>query len=118
LHVLKPGRRNEEELFAWCVNFFSGGSNLDVPIRELPEYYKRMNAPTGKTDIVLITDAACHLPPAVADEFVAWKKSVGASVVGIILGGSAGDLASVCDEVFERAQLDTCSTEVERVLSS
>jgi hypothetical protein len=49
LLALPPGRWDEVALLDWLCSFIGGGSHLDVPLRELPDYYRRLNAPRGKT---------------------------------------------------------------------
>ncbi len=44
---LPPGRWDEARLMDWLSEFIGCGSNLDVPVRELPEYYQRLKAPQG-----------------------------------------------------------------------
>jgi uncharacterized protein with von Willebrand factor type A (vWA) domain len=58
LLALPPGRWNEVALMDWLEGFIGKGSSLDVPVQEMPEYYLRLNAPPGKTDVVFITDAS------------------------------------------------------------
>ena len=57
LLALPPGRWNEMALMDWLCAFIGGGSNLDVPLREMPDYYRKLNAPRGETDLIFVTAA-------------------------------------------------------------
>ena len=47
LLALPPGRWNESALCDWLSAFIGGGSDLDVPINELPRMYREIVAPPG-----------------------------------------------------------------------
>src|SRR3954469_16019158 len=48
LLALPPGRRDELALMDWVEAFIGRGSNIDVPVREMPRIYRQLNAPLGK----------------------------------------------------------------------
>src|SRR5436305_5865964 len=95
---LPPGRWNELAVLDWLSAFIGRGSSIDIPVRELPDYYARLGAPKGKTDVLFLTDAKVQLPPAVRDRFLAWKTAVSARLVTLVIGGPPGDLAGISDE--------------------
>src|SRR3954451_12572232 len=66
---LPPGRGDESALCDWLTALIGGGSNLDVPVREMPDYYQRLGAPNGITDLVFITDARCQIDAATRSRF-------------------------------------------------
>ena len=101
----------------WLEGFLGRGSSLDVPVRELPDYYRKLQAPTGKTDVILITDAICHIPVDLQERFKDWKHQVQARVLSLVIQSAAGDLADVSDEVHLVPALSTTEVAVERVLS-
>jgi uncharacterized protein with von Willebrand factor type A (vWA) domain len=117
LLALPPGRWDEAALAGWLTAFLGRGSDLDVPLRELPRMYTQIGAPEGKTDVVLVTDCRCRVPPAVRDAFLAWKKSASARVLTLFVGDAPGDLAQVSDELYRAAALDPAGEAVGRVLS-
>src|SRR5437762_2164259 len=61
LLALPPGRWDEGKLADWLSAFIGMGSDLDVPIRELPRMYAQLKAPPGDTDVILVTDAVCRI---------------------------------------------------------
>jgi uncharacterized protein with von Willebrand factor type A (vWA) domain len=65
----------------------------------------------------MITDCKCRIPPPVRESFLAWKKSVTARVLTLVIGDNPGDLAQVSDEIFRVVALDPAGDEVGRVLS-
>jgi uncharacterized protein with von Willebrand factor type A (vWA) domain len=99
LLALPPGRWDEAALLDWLEGFIGRGSSLDVPLVELPDYYRRLGCPAGKTDVIMVTDAQVRIPAELRDSFNAWKNSVQARVIGLVIRSAAGDLAAVCDEV-------------------
>ncbi len=117
LLALPPNRWDEGSLADWLSEFIGGGSDLDVPLRELPRMYQEIGAPRGITDVVLITDCHCRIPQPVRESFLAWKKSVTARVLTLVVGDVPGDLEGVSDEVFRVADIDPASEAIGRVLS-
>jgi uncharacterized protein with von Willebrand factor type A (vWA) domain len=117
LLALPPGRWDEAAVMDWLEKFIGYGSTLDIPIRELPDYYRRLGAPAGKTDVILITDAICRIPPELQSRFLAWKQSVQARVIALIIESKPGDLAAISDEVHLVGSLAVSEAGVELVLS-
>ena len=117
LLALPPGRWDEAALCDWLSAFIGGGSDLDVPVNELPRMYQEIGAPPGVTDLVMITDAKCRIPGELRERFVAWKRAARVRVTSLILNNPPGDLAAVSDEVHSVRSLDPTGDPVGRVLS-
>jgi uncharacterized protein with von Willebrand factor type A (vWA) domain len=117
LLALPPSRWDESALCDWLSAFIGGGSDLDVPIEELPRMYREIGAPPGVTDVVMVTDARVRIPTGLRERFGAWKKAARARVVSLVLDSPAGDLAAVSDEVHAVRSLDPSGDAVGRVLS-
>jgi uncharacterized protein with von Willebrand factor type A (vWA) domain len=117
LLALPPGRWDEAMLADWLCAFIGHGSSLDIPLREMPDYYRQLNAPQGKTDLIFITDAQCYVPEDVAVRFLAWKAQVQARLISLVIGDEPGDLARLSDEAHQVATLSVTEAAVERVLS-
>lgn len=114
---LPPGRWDEARLADWLAVFIGRGSDIDVPVRELPRMYAELKAPPGVTDVVFVTDAKCRLPADVRAAFVAWKQAARARLVTLVIDNTPGDLALVSDEVHAVRSLAPESDAVGRVLS-
>jgi uncharacterized protein with von Willebrand factor type A (vWA) domain len=114
---LPPGRWDEVAVMDWLSQFIGRGSNLDVPVRELPGYYDQLRAPVGKTDVILITDAICCIPEELQTSFLQWKRRVQARVISLIIQSEPGDLSAISDEVHKVPSLAVTEASVERVLS-
>ena len=117
LLALPPVRWDEAAVMDWLDAFIGRGSLLDVPVQELPGYYKRLGAPAGKTDVILITDAICSIPTSLQQQFLSWKQSVQARVISLIIESKPGDLEAISDEVHLVGSLAVSEAGVERVLS-
>ena len=117
LLALPPGRWNESALCDWLSEFIGCGSSLDVPIQEMPDFYRQLGAPEGVTDLIFITDAQCRIERGLQDRFNAWRRSVRARVVTLVINNAPGDLTGVSDEAFQVPALDPAGDEVGRVLS-
>jgi uncharacterized protein with von Willebrand factor type A (vWA) domain len=117
LLALPPGRWDEDALADWLGQFIGCGSSLDVPLRELPDYYRRLRCPPGVTDVLMITDALCRIPPDLRDDFNAWKVQVKARVVSLVIQSDPGDLTSVSDEVHLVEALSAEDEAVGHILS-
>lgn len=114
---LPPGRWNEAALMDWLEPFLGCGSDLDVPVREMPDYYKELGAPRGKTDVVFITDAICRIPDEIQARFLVWKSSAQARLITLVINSGPGDLAALSDEWHRLPALSAEEPGVERVLS-
>jgi uncharacterized protein with von Willebrand factor type A (vWA) domain len=117
LVTLPPGGWDEVAVLAWLEQFLSGGSDMDVPVREMPEFYNRMRAPRGDTDVLFITDAICHIPSDIQASFSDWKHMVKARLITLVINNAPGDLVAISDEVHEVPSLDVEESAVDRVLS-
>ena len=117
LLALPPGRWDESALCDWLSAFIGRGSSLDVPVREMPDYYRRIGAPQGTTDLVFITDARCSIDTATRTRFLTWKQSTQVRLISLVIDHSAGDLAAISDEVHTVHSLDPTGDAVSRVLS-
>jgi uncharacterized protein with von Willebrand factor type A (vWA) domain len=114
---LPPLRWYEIALAEWLTAFLGCGSTLDVPIRELPRIYGELKAPIGDTDVIALTDCRCSIPSAVCETFNAWKRSVRARLVTLVLGDDAGDLSRVSDQIHLVRSLAVTEAAVGEVLS-
>jgi uncharacterized protein with von Willebrand factor type A (vWA) domain len=114
---LPPGRWNEMKVADWLCAFIGGGSYMDVPVREMPGYYRQLDAPRGRTDLLFITDAICRLGEEVKRPFMAWKQSVQARLITLVIDSEPGDLSAISDEVHQVSSLSVTEEGVERVLS-
>jgi uncharacterized protein with von Willebrand factor type A (vWA) domain len=97
--VIPPGTNDEIALLKWLEHFFSGGTDMDVPLAELPLKWSSLGCPRGKTDLIMITDAICHVPPAIEKSFLAWKAAENVKLDTIVINARAGDLDRVSDKV-------------------
>jgi len=116
LLALPPGRWDEAALADWLESFIGRGSDLDVPLRELPGYFRRLRCPAGVTDVVAVTDALVRVPGDVRDAFNAWKKESQVRVISLVIRSRPGDLAGVSDEVHVVDHLGVEAEAVGRVL--
>jgi uncharacterized protein with von Willebrand factor type A (vWA) domain len=117
LLALPPGRWDEAALMGWLEQFIGRGSTLDVPVREMPRYYQDLKAPAGRTDVVFITDALCHIPAGLRERFNAWKRQVHARLITLVIRSAPGDLMAISDETHVVGSLAVTESAVERVLS-
>jgi uncharacterized protein with von Willebrand factor type A (vWA) domain len=115
--ALPPGRWNEGAVMDWLDAFIGRGSSMDVPVREMPEFYRSIGAPDGKTDVVFITDAICSIPADLQAKFNDWKTSVKAQLTTLVVRSEPGDLRAISDEVFCVDSLDVSEAGVDKVLS-
>jgi len=117
LLALPPGRWDESALCDWLSAFIGGGSDLDVPVNELPRMYREIGAPAGATDLVMVTDARCRITTELRERFLAWRRSARVRAVALVIGSAPGDLEGVCDEVHRVNTLDPAGEAVGRILS-
>lgn len=82
---LPLGKWDEVALMNWLEAYIGMGSDLDVPVREMPMFYESLNAPKGKTDLIFITEGACSIPAKLAKTFNDWKRSVQAKLITLVI---------------------------------
>lgn len=125
--VLPPGKWDQDKILDWLEHFFNGGTDMDVPMKTLPnEYWPQLmaaGAAQGKTDIVIVTDGEVNMPEKIEKKFMTWKAKEKVKLYSIILRDSlqdkAGDLGRVSDTVhlIDRDALNANSEAVGQVLS-
>jgi uncharacterized protein with von Willebrand factor type A (vWA) domain len=114
---LPLGKWDEVALMDWLEAFIGMGSDLDVPVREMPKFYESLKAPKGKTDLIFLTDAACSISAKLAKTFIDWKRSVQAKLITLVIDSEPEDLAKISDEVHRIRSVDVSEYGVERILS-
>ena len=114
---LPPERWNQVDLLDWLGSFLGMGSNLDIPISDMPAIFNELGAPAGRTDLVYITDAEVQISEKKANAFKAWKRSIKARLISLVLNSSPGQLSSISDEVHLISSLDPAETGIKKVFS-
>ena len=104
--VIKPEEPRPIELMEWLEHFYSGGTEMDVPLEVLPKRWEELEVPKGKTDVLSITDAYCHVPEEVGKRFNEWKEENEVRFQAIIINDDPGELETVCDSVYRVNELD------------
>jgi uncharacterized protein with von Willebrand factor type A (vWA) domain len=114
---LPPERWNQVDLLDWLQSFLGCGSDQDVPVGEAPMIFNELSAPAGKTDLIYITDAELRISDKKASAFKAWKNSVKARLISLVLNTDPGDLKSISDEVHVISSLDPNEMGIKKVFS-
>lgn len=114
---LPPERWNQVDLLDWLETFLGMGSDQDVPIQEMPGIFNEIGAPAGKTDLIFVTDAEVRISRKKAAEFKAWKDSVKAKLISLVLNSNPGDLTLISDEVHLVSSLDPGEAGIKKVFS-
>jgi uncharacterized protein with von Willebrand factor type A (vWA) domain len=102
--VLPPGRWDESALCDWLAHFYSNGTDMDIPLEVLPGKWPafiKQGMTQGKTDIIMITDAQCHVPEKLAKSFLEFKAKEKVRLTALVLNAKPGDLKNLADEVHE-----------------
>lgn len=106
-----------DSLLMWLEHFFSGGTDMDVPLDVLPSMWHQIGAPVGKTDIIQITDAQCHIPDDLEKKFLAWKAAQHVRMISLVINSDPGDLTRVSDKVHRVRSLGLDEEGVAEVMS-
>jgi len=99
LLAIPPDSSKTRELLDWSVAFIGGGSDQDLPVSEMPAIFAQIGAPSGKTDLIYISDAQLRINTNHAEAFLEWKASVKAKLTSLVIGSEPGDLATISDKV-------------------
>ena len=117
--VLKPGEDKTIELMDWLEHFFGGGTDMDVPLIELPKRWHDQGTPPGRADIINITDAYCSVPAKVAEQFNEWKARNEVRYNVILVGCSdGGSLKSVADRIWTAGSIDVGEESIQESMAS
>ncbi len=118
LLALPPNKWDQGKLLDWLCHFFSGGTQLDIPLRELPtKFWTQLNPPKGKTDLFIVSDALCHIPKELSDSFNLWRKKEQVKCTSFILNNPPGDLAKVSDKCYSAKSINLDDPFIEECLS-
>lgn len=124
--ALPPSNWDENKVLDWLEPFIDGGSDMDIPVREMPGYYKTLGAPEGKTDVIMITDAKISASDheKAFKRFNDWKAEVKARVISLVLIKPSSkrrwedeDIKLVSDEVHMINDLNPSDSAVGEVLA-
>ena len=79
--------------------------------------FNELSAPAGKTDLIYITDAELRISEKKASAFKAWKNSVKARLISLVLNTDPGHLTLISDEVHLINSLDPAEAGIKKVFS-
>lgn len=113
---------NYDELLEWLTGFLSGGTDLDIPLAEMPKIYKDLGAIKGKTDVIMITDGCMSISDVprhqrYLSDYKKWEKTVNCKTLGLGLS-RLDQLQLVCEKVFPVRTLDADEMVIEDVVKS
>jgi uncharacterized protein with von Willebrand factor type A (vWA) domain len=114
--TMKPGT-SDHRIVDWLEHFFNGGTTLDVPLQVIPSRWEEIGAPSGKTDMILLTDAQVRISSQMVQNFNKWKLHSQARVISIVFGNDTMQLPEVSDECFTVSGLSVNSEAVSKCLS-
>ena len=115
--ALPPDKSKTSELLDWAVSFIGGGSDQDLPVRQMPAIFEEIGASDVTTDLVYISDAELHIKTKDAEAFLQWKASVNAKLTSLVIGAEPGDLVTISDKVHVVETLNPDSVRIEQVFS-
>jgi uncharacterized protein with von Willebrand factor type A (vWA) domain len=115
--ALPPTKWNQAQLYSWLESFIGCGSDQDVPVQEMPAIFTEIGAPLGATDLIYVTDAELRISEKKASAFKAWKRTVQARLISLVLNSDPGDLTSISDEVHLISSLDPTEVGIRKVFS-
>ena len=115
--ALPPDTPKTGELLNWATSFIGGGSDQDLPVREMPAIFEEVGAPVGETDLVFVSDAQLNIRSKDTEAFLEWKASVKAKLTSLVIGAEPGYLATISDKVHLFDALSPDSVKAEQVFS-
>ena len=128
--VLSPRKWDEGALLEWLVHNFGNGTDMDIPLEQLPnqwwDEFVSQGMKRGKTDLILVTDAIVRIPELMERNFNNWKQRDKVRCITLVLDqhgywtygdSKGGDLNKVSDEVHMLKKLDLEQEAVQQCLS-
>ncbi len=73
LLALPPGRWDESALCDWLSAFIGAARRSTCRSARCPDYYQRLGAPAGITDLIFVTDAQARIPDELRIQFGEWN---------------------------------------------
>lgn len=102
IETFPTGVWDEAKMLAWIEAFYGGGTDLDGPLRQVPDYLDKLpGCPKGKIDMLLLTDGIVPCSPDLSASFLKWKQASKVRLLSIIIQSAPGVLADLSDEVYE-----------------
>ena len=109
--VFPTGVKNKTQNLSSTIEFLTSfmGRGTQFPFTQLSALYKEMEAPSGKTDIIFITDGQADLSG--VPVFNEWRTSVKAKCYGFAIREQKGAISSFCDGVVSVKSLEDTDAE-------
>ena len=108
--VINPEKPEPEKLIEWLGGFLNGGTDPYIPFEWVPQNWETtLQAPKGKADMILITDAAIHIPESTVESFKKWKEESMVKLYSIVISSEAGSVEPLSDRtwVVNNLNIDT-----------
>lgn len=114
--TLPPGNWDRIALIDWLERFLNGGTY--VPLDALDSLWQAAGAPTGKTDVICITDGDAEgCDGEAAKKYLEWKKEAQARLLTVGIGTDGGVLKALSDEVHVVQSMTANEEGVQKALS-
>lgn len=110
--VIEPGTRSGE-IMQWCLTKWNGGTS--PPVEFIPELFELTGAPSGRTDVIWITDGECN--PQGVEVFNKWRAEHAVKVWTIGVGCAAKSFEPFSDVVTQVRDIHTGQPVVSELLS-
>lgn len=120
IHLQHPRKPDEAGLLAWLEHFFGNGTDLDVPLVELPAMWNefvKVGMPRGKTDMIMISDGLVRVPPHIQESFNAFKTREKVKLTVLCVQGTGSNINVVADEVHHVPAISPDGEAVGSILS-
>ena len=116
---LEPGKWDQAKVIDWLTAFEGGGTSLECPLATVPGvYWSKFGVPSGKTDMVLITDGIVPIDHGTRTRFNQWKQDQRCQLTTLVIGERySGALGSVSDTVHNISTFELAEASVRDCLS-
>jgi uncharacterized protein with von Willebrand factor type A (vWA) domain len=100
-------------LIDWLEHFYGGGTDLHVPLVEVPKMWDDpyCKIEKGKTDLIVVTDACLSVDPVMKEFFLKWKEKEKVKVQTIVIGANGDSVKEISDQVHCVQQMVTVDSE-------
>lgn len=103
----------------WLSGFEGGGTSLECPLSTVPNsYWSLYKVPSGKTDMLLITDGIVEIDSNTSSRFIEWKKDQRCQLTTLVIGAQdRGSLGVVSDKVHSVSNFNLKDSVVQDCMS-
>jgi uncharacterized protein with von Willebrand factor type A (vWA) domain len=120
-HLFKPEdwktSEGNERLLKYMDSFMNSWGTCFNVLTHVANNWAKMKAPSGKTDMYIVTDCQAHLSPKLVESFNKWRADNDVKCYGLAVQSGVGNLPLVCDQAWPTQSMGLESSAVREIIA-